>query len=163
MFNNCLSSLAKSWYLSLISLSFNFSLWLAGTAKSTIRQDSSQYSSRSLSTVLRSRRFLLFPGFLFPRETYPCFILVGGGIVSIDPIIFGTTVTFTLLFCLHFFFCFFFLLYFLAKRVISRYFAVIIDADQFALSGNNNNDNENNNNPTYQPLRSGRIWHKVNF
>ena len=23
--------------------------------------------------------------------------------------------------------------------------------------------NYNNNNPIYQPLRSGRIWHKVNF
>ena len=28
---------------------------------------------------------------------------------------------------------------------------------------NNNNNNDNNNNHIYQPLRSGRIWHKVNF
>ena len=32
------SSLAGSWYLSLFYLSFNFSLWSTGTAKSTIRQ-----------------------------------------------------------------------------------------------------------------------------
>ena len=27
----------------------------------------------------------------------------------------------------------------------------------------NNNYTTNKNNPIYQPLRSGRIWHKVNF
>ena len=28
---------------------------------------------------------------------------------------------------------------------------------------NNNNNNNKNNDPIYQPLHSGRIWHKVNF
>ena len=32
------SSLARSWYLLLVTLSFSFTLWLAGTANSTIRQ-----------------------------------------------------------------------------------------------------------------------------
>ena len=38
MFHSSFSSLAKSWYLSLFSFSFSFTLWSAGTAKSTIRQ-----------------------------------------------------------------------------------------------------------------------------
>ena len=38
MFYGFLSSLARSRYLSFFSLSFNFALWSAGTAKSTIRQ-----------------------------------------------------------------------------------------------------------------------------
>ena len=33
------NSLTRSWYLSFFSLSFNFTLWSAGTAKSTIFQD----------------------------------------------------------------------------------------------------------------------------
>ena len=38
MLHSFFSSLAKSKYLSLFSLSFSFTLWLAGTAKSAIRQ-----------------------------------------------------------------------------------------------------------------------------
>ena len=38
MFHSFFSSLSRSWYLSLFSLSFSFTLWSAGTAKSTIRQ-----------------------------------------------------------------------------------------------------------------------------
>ena len=38
MFHSFFLSLAKSRYLSLFSYSVNFPLWLAGTAKSTIRQ-----------------------------------------------------------------------------------------------------------------------------
>ena len=37
MFHSFFSSLARYRYLSLFSLSFNFTLWSAGTAKSTIR------------------------------------------------------------------------------------------------------------------------------
>ena len=37
-FHSFFSSLARSWYLSFFSLSFNFSLWSAGTEKSTILQ-----------------------------------------------------------------------------------------------------------------------------
>ena len=33
----------------------------------------------------------------------------------------------------------------------------------WANAGVNNPQRVNNNNPIYQPLRSGRIWHKVNF
>ena len=36
MFYSFFNSLARSWYLSLFSLSFNFTLWSAGTAKSII-------------------------------------------------------------------------------------------------------------------------------
>ena len=36
MFHYFFHSLARSWYLSFFSLSFNFTLWSAGTAKSTI-------------------------------------------------------------------------------------------------------------------------------
>ena len=38
MFLSFFSSLARSWNLSLFSLSFSFALWSAGTAKSTIQQ-----------------------------------------------------------------------------------------------------------------------------
>ena len=38
MFHSFLSSLARSKYLSLFSLSFSFTLWTAGTSKSPIRQ-----------------------------------------------------------------------------------------------------------------------------
>ena len=36
MFHSIFSSPARSWYLSLFSLSFNFTVWSAGTTKSTI-------------------------------------------------------------------------------------------------------------------------------
>ena len=36
MFYSFFNSLSRSWYLFFILLSFNFTLWLAGTAKSTI-------------------------------------------------------------------------------------------------------------------------------
>ena len=36
MFHRFFSSLARSWYLSFLSLSFNFTLWSAETAESTI-------------------------------------------------------------------------------------------------------------------------------
>ena len=38
VFHSFFSSLARSWYLSFFWLSFNFTLWSAGTAKFTIRQ-----------------------------------------------------------------------------------------------------------------------------
>ena len=38
MFHGFFNSVAKSWYLSLFSYSFNFILWSAGTAKSRILQ-----------------------------------------------------------------------------------------------------------------------------
>ena len=38
MFHSFFRSLERSWYLSLFSLSFSFTLWSAGTAKFTIRQ-----------------------------------------------------------------------------------------------------------------------------
>ena len=38
MFHSLFGSLARSWYLSLFSLSFSFTLWSTGTAKSSIRQ-----------------------------------------------------------------------------------------------------------------------------
>ena len=38
MFHSFFSYLARSWYLSLFSLSVNFTLWSAGTAESTIQE-----------------------------------------------------------------------------------------------------------------------------
>ena len=38
MFHSFFSSLARSWYLSLFSLFFSFTMWLARTTKSNIRQ-----------------------------------------------------------------------------------------------------------------------------
>ena len=38
IFHSFFSSLAWSWYLSLLSVSFSFTQWLAGTVKSTIQQ-----------------------------------------------------------------------------------------------------------------------------
>ena len=50
MFHGFYSSLARSWYLSLFSLSFNFSQWLAGTVKSP------HYSAGSLFLLLTITR-----------------------------------------------------------------------------------------------------------
>ena len=52
MFHSFFSSLARSKYLSLFSLSFSYTLWSAGIAKSTIRQGLSLSLSLSLSLFL---------------------------------------------------------------------------------------------------------------
>ena len=69
MFHILFSSLARSWYLSLLSSSFNFTLWSANTAKSTIWQVLF-FCWLQLGLVIWARLGDLFVS-QNPREAYP--------------------------------------------------------------------------------------------